>query len=86
MVRRGFSLAESVGSLEFVGAEMGLVTAEGNDYGQRWADYPTLPIIENVRHLTALAFHIKGFAPVFGMVEHNDGCLHRHPVARLHRT
>ena len=86
MVRRGFSLAESVGSLEFVGAEMGLVTAEGNDYGQRWADYPTLPIIENVRHLTGLTFHIKGFAPVFGMVEHNDGCLHRPPVARLHRT
>ena len=86
MVRRGFSLAESVGSLEFVGAEMGLVTAEGNDYGQRWADYPTLPIIENVRHLTGLAFHIKGFTPVFGMVVHNDGCLHRHPVARLHRT
>ena len=86
MVRRGFSSAESVGSLKFVGAEMGLVTAEGNDYGQRWADHPTLPIIENVRHLTGLAFQIKGFAPMFGMVEHNDGCLHRHPVARLHRT
>ena len=86
MVRRGFSLAESVGSLEFVGAEMGLVTAEGNDYGQRWADYPTLPIIEDVRYFTGLAFHIEGLAPVFGMVEHHDGYLHRHLVPRLHCT
>ncbi len=82
----GCSSADSAGRLEFVGAEMGLVAAEGNDHRKRWADHPTLPIIENVRHLSGLPFHVKGLAPVFGMVEHNDGCLHRHPVARLHCT
>ena len=48
MVRRECSSADSAGRLEFVSAEMGLVAAESNDHGKRWADYPTLPIIENV--------------------------------------
>ena len=86
MVRKGCSSAVSIRRFEFVGAEMGLVAAEGNDHGERWADHPSLPVIEDVRHFTALAFHVEGLTPVFGMVEHHDGCFNRHPVARLHRT
>lgn len=86
MVKKGCSSAASGRRLEFVSPEMGLVAAEGNDHGERWADHPAFPVIEDVRYLTALAFHVEGLAPMFGMVEHHDGCINRHPVARLHRT
>ena len=86
MERRGCSSAGSVRRRELVGAKMGLVAAEGNDYRKRRADHAPLPVVQDVHHVTALPFHVKSLTPVFGMVEHNDGCLHRHPVARLHRT
>ena len=86
MVRKGCSSAVSGRRFEFVGAEMGLVAAEGNNDRERGADHPSLPVIEDVRYFTDLAFHIEGLTSVFGMVEHHDGCLNRHPVARLHCT
>ena len=86
MAKKGSSSAASVRHLEFVRAEMGLVAAESNDHGKRWADHPAFPVIEDVRHFTGLAFHVECLASMLGMVEHHDGCFNRHPVARLHRT
>ena len=86
MVRGGGSSAESIGRLEFVSAEMGLVSAEGNNDWKRWADDAAFPVIQDVDDVSALPFHVERLTSVFGVVEHHDGCLNRHPVARLHRT
>ena len=83
MVRKGFSSGRS-GHREFIGPEVGLVSAEGHDHGQGRTDRPSFPVVQNRDHITALSLEVEGFTTVLWMVEHHDGCFNRHLVSGFH--
>ena len=69
---------------QFVSSEVSFVTAKSHNNRKSWADWTTLPIVENLENLSLSSFHIKTFSTMLGVVENHDAGGDDNLVTRLH--
>jgi len=74
----------SAGRGQFVRSEVSFVTAKSHNNRKSWADWTSLPIVENLESLSLSSFHIKTFSTMLGVVENHDAGGDDNLVTRLH--